>query len=142
RRPGDLWPRLPGMARFIRIVLSIFTIALPTAVLLRGPLADEWWFDVIEVVLIVGTGVATIGALVWAQRRQLSWEERVRVLFGPTSPSSAWESPRIATLLAAGDVGVRDPIQDSPGDHVRAIAELVAILPRGAAAAAGRSVSI
>ena len=80
RRPTDLWRRLPWAARAVRVVVSVFLFALPTMILLRdeieaavgegGPLE---WFGMVESALVIGTAAATIGALVWAYRRGLSW---------------------------------------------------------------------
>jgi serine/threonine-protein kinase len=134
RRPGDVWTRLPRPARMIREALSVFTIVLPTLVLIGNPferLLPERThdlvsnvFDLLEVGLVAAAGAATIAAIAWARRRELSWGERVRLLFGPTASSSDWESPGLAQLLSGGASEIREPAPDSASDHLRAIVEL------------------
>jgi serine/threonine-protein kinase len=134
RRPGDVWARLPRPARLIREVLSVFTIVLPVLVLIGNPLERllpehthdvvSNVFDILEVGLVAAAGAATIAAIAWARRRQLSWGERVRLLFGPTAASPDWETPGLARLLSGGLSSIREPAADSAGDHLRAIVEL------------------
>jgi serine/threonine-protein kinase len=143
RRPTDLWRRLPWPGRAVRSVLSIFLFALPLMILFReqleaavgegGPLE---WFGMVESALVVGAAAATIGALVWAYRRGLSWSETVRVLFGATAPSPGWTSPAILRLLAPATGASRPPNRDTPAEYRRAILDLVPLL-RAAAADVG-----
>lgn len=156
RRPGDVWMRLPRPARLIREALSVFTILLPALVLIGNPferLLPERThdtvsnvFDVLEVGLVAAAGAATIAAIAWARRRNLSWGERIRLLFGPTAASSDWETPRLAQLLSGNASTIREPLADSPSDHLRAITELAPRLGetgrRAAAAAARMTASI
>ena len=142
RRKRDLWHRLPWPARAIRVVMSIFCIALPSLVLLRTPLGkglgvdspvdEARWFNGLEMALIGGAAVALAGALAWARYRSLEWGDAVRVLFGATTPSPAWADAHVARLLAPADDRVRAPDIDSPADHRRAISELAALLPENA----------
>jgi hypothetical protein len=79
---------------------------------------------VLEVGLVAAAGAATIAAIAWARRRELSWGERVRLLFGPTASSSDWDSPRLAQLLSGGTSEIPEPAPDSASDHLRAIVDL------------------
>jgi hypothetical protein len=143
RRPGDLWARLPRPARLARVVLSTFFVALPAMILARpwftanGWLpavdADPGWFAAAEAALLLITAAVTIGTLRWASRQGLMMAEATRVLFGSTTPSPAWSNPRVARLLTPGSLGVRPPERDAPGDHRRAIEDLVPLLPSEAA---------
>ena len=141
RRPTDLWPRLPWIARAVRIVLSAFLVTLPTLILLRdaieqgvpttGPLEDGW-FASVETALVLGTAVTTVAGLLWAYALRLSWPETVRILFGATAPSPGWTTPAMVRFLApAGPAKSR--VRDTPTDHRRAILELVGQLPPSAA---------
>ena len=149
RRPTDLWRRLPWPGRAVRVVLSVFLLALPTMILLReelesavgagGPLE---WFGMVESALVVGTAVATIAALVWAYNRGLSWSDTVRVLFGATAPSPGWTSAAIVRVLAPATGASRPPDRDTPAEHRRAILDLVPLLPATAATVGAESVLI
>jgi serine/threonine-protein kinase len=149
RRPNDLWRRLPWPARLARVVMSVFFVALPFMILMRQRFAAELaqatgsgeplWFVAMEWTLVLGAAVVMFGAIVWAMRRPLAWGESMRVLFGATTTTPGWSEPHIARLLVPAD-GVRKPDRDSPGDHLRAIEELVSSMaePRLAVATAAR----
>jgi hypothetical protein len=147
RRPGDLWSRLPRPARLLRIGLSAFVVSLAAVVLVRTPVfavTPSTWrddiesvFDALEVGLVAIAGAMTIAGVSWARRRSLSWSETVRVLFGPTVGSNDWTSPGISALLRT-DAAVTEPLPDSPGDHVRAVSELVPQMPASCRVAAAR----
>ncbi len=152
RRPADLWPRLPWQARFVRITLSVFLLALPAIVLTRqwlvikgGALSVALRHDLVlagEGVLVIGTAAVVATALWWTHRRGLPLADGARVLFGATTPSPAWSRPHVARLLCAPDGSVRAPDRDSPTDHQRAIREVVAMLPATVGdVAAGASLS-
>ena len=138
RRPTDLWRRLPWPARAVRVVLSVFFVALPFMILLRQRFAVELarasgsgepaWFIAMETSLLLGAIAAVVGALLWGSRHALTWGESMRVLFGATTPSPGWSEPHIARLLAAVS-DVRPPERDSAADHRRAIEELIPVLP-------------
>jgi predicted Ser/Thr protein kinase len=146
RRPTDLWRRLPWTARAVRAVLSVFLFTLPTMILMRdelesavgegGPLE---WFGMVESALVVGAATATAGALIWAYRRQLSWSETVRMLFGATAPSPGWATPAMVRLLAPATGASRPPERDTPAEYRRAILDVVALLPAAAAGAGAES---
>jgi hypothetical protein len=60
--------------------------------------------------------------------------DAVRVLFGATMPSPAWRAdPRVARLVAPVR-GVRPPNYSKPADWVRAIDDLIPLIPVDAAA--------
>jgi hypothetical protein len=122
RRPHDVWSRLPWPAKTIRVVMSVFCIALPTLVLTHAR-------DRIKLSLVAVAASALIATLVWARRRSLDWSDAVRVLFGGTSPSLRWTEVAITHVLAPTHDGVRPPDAASPSDHRRAIGELAARLP-------------
>jgi hypothetical protein len=126
RRPNDVWTRLPWPARVIRVVMSVFCIALPAMVLTRSSLASQE-------MLIASTAVILAAALLWTRRRRLEWGDAVRVLFGATSSSPAWSDPAVARMLSSPG-GVRLPDPGSATDHHRAIGELARALPDEAAA--------
>ncbi|HVE77425.1 MAG TPA: serine/threonine-protein kinase [Gemmatimonadaceae bacterium] len=142
RRPGDLWARLPWQARLVRVALSLFFVVLPAMLLVRqwltaeGVLPDDAgrrYGAAAELGIVLGAAAVTAGALRWALGRGLTLREAAHVLFGATIPSPAWRTPRVARLLAPASQGVRQPDRDAPADHVRAIAELVRLLPAQAA---------
>ncbi|HEY4303077.1 MAG TPA: serine/threonine-protein kinase [Gemmatimonadaceae bacterium] len=122
RRPHDMWSRLPWPAKAIRIVMSVFCMALPTLVLAHATDRVKW-----SVVAVAASALAA--ALAWARRRALDWGDAVRVLFGATSPSIGWSALPITHVLAPAHDRVRPPDAASPADHRRAIAELAALLP-------------
>ena len=140
RRPNDLYATLPGVARRVRIVVSAFIAGLPTLILVRqwaetarsGPLTPEARraFLIAEAVLLAGTGLTVAMAIRWARGHGASWPETVRLLFGSTAPSSGWSEPGLSGLLSARAGEVRVPRHDDAPDHVRAIIELAASLPR------------
>jgi len=145
RRPSDLWPRLPAPARLVRVVLSVFLVALPALLLARQRL-DAWpsLVESLAAALVTIAGLATGGALLWAARRGLGLADAVRLLLGSTVAGDAWRAPRLAALLLSPHRAVREPESDAPDDHRRAIAELApqlaaehAALAREASAAAG-----
>ena len=138
RRPNDLYPRLPGAARRVRIAVSAFVVAVPAEILFREwlealvgvPLSPAQRRGVMagELLLVVGTVLVVMHAAWWARRRGTSWPETLRLLVGATTPSSGWSSPRLHTLLAASSFDVRAPRAGDAGDHLRAIVELAALL--------------
>ncbi len=139
RRPNDLYATLPGVARRVRIAVSVFIAGLPTLILVRQwaetamkePLAPEARraFLVAEVLLLAGTALAVGLAVRWARGHGASWPETLRLLFGSTAPSSGWSEPGLSALLSARAGEVHVPRRDDALDHVRAIVELAAALP-------------
>jgi len=138
RRPNDIWPRLPRHARLVRLALTVFFVGLPGLILAREWLAVRGlapasvasidMFVAGEVALVVGTALAVAGGFWWTSRRELTVSEGARVLFGPTSPAPIWDLPRVARLLDPRTGGVRPPDRNAPGDHLRAIQDVVALL--------------
>ncbi len=138
RRPNDLWPRLPWVARAVRVVLSAFFVTLPFMILMRQRFAAELaqatgsgepvWFVAVETMLVLGTTATIAGSIAWAFARELSWDESMRLLFGATTPSPGWTEPHIARLLAPVS-GIRAPDRDSAADHHRAMKDLLEVLP-------------
>ena len=142
RRPADLWTRLPWQARLTRGALSAFFISVPVMIVLRtwlggtgrltsGDPAQDW-FVLAEAVVVLSAAAVAAGAVGWARGRGLSTGESFRVLFGATTSSSSWHTPRIARLLAPALGRVRPPQSDDPADHERAIAEALPLLPSAA----------
>ncbi len=135
RRPDDLWTRLPWQARFVRETLSVFFVVLPALILLETRNSfDTALLDMMKYSLVAGTAVVAIAALWWARRMELPAADAVRVLFGATMPSPAWLAvPRVARLVAPVR-GVRPPDYSKPADWVRAIDDLIPLIPAEAAA--------
>lgn len=134
RRPTDLWPRLPWQARATRVALSFFFVAMPALIMGQSMLAaPSPRLIVAEYVLLLGTAATTLIGTWWSRRRGLAFGEAVRVLYGATMPTHAWGTQRMAGLLAPVR-GVRPPQHDRPADYLRAIDELVALMPQDAAA--------
>ena len=132
RRPSDVWHRLPLPARLVRATLSAFFVFIPALILTRQWLsrsgwtpADNWLaFELAQSAAILLTALVVVGAFVWAQRRDLTMGEAIRLLLGATAASPSWHSPHIARVLAPVSGTVRPPDRDGPGDHVRALEEL------------------
>jgi hypothetical protein len=106
RRPTDLWPRLPLIARVVRVSLSAVFLLVPGLIVLRqwlqrrgGDGVDWQWFLVAQATVVVLAGAVVIVALEWTRRRGLSGGETARLLFGATTESSSWRSPSLARLL-------------------------------------------
>lgn len=151
RRPSDLWRRLPWMARFVRVVLSVFFVAIPGMIVLRqwlavtGRLASgdpvEGRIIVAEALVLLAAVVIVTGAIWWARRRGLSLPEATLVLFGATTASPSWNVPSVARLLAPAAGRVRAPDRNVPADYRRAISDLLRLLPTNAAALARPAVA-
>ena len=132
RRPEDLWSRLPWQARLVRGTLSLLFVALPALILLgtrRG--FESPWLDVVEYALVAGAATVSSGALLWARQQGLTFADAVRLLFGATMPSPAWEATHVARLVAPVR-GVRPPNYSRPADFVRAMEDLIPLLPSDA----------
>ena len=141
RRPSDVWSRLPLPARLVRGTLSAFFVFIPALILSRQYLSrsgfhpgDDWLaFEIAQSAAIVLTALVVVGAFAWAQRRDLSMGEAIRLLLGATAPSPSWHSPNIARVLRPASGAVRAPERDAPADHLRALEEL-AVIPTKAGA--------
>jgi serine/threonine protein kinase len=142
RRPSDVWSRLPFPARLVRGTLSAFFIVIPALILSRQWLsrsgwvpADDWFaFELAQTAAVVLTAIVVVGAFAWAQRRDLTMGEAIRLLLGATAASPSWHSPNIARVLVPASGTVRPPDRDVPGDHVRALEELASagVIPNAA----------
>ena len=135
RRRGDLWDRLPGIARRARITITTFVFGAPLLLLLANitlpaPIGEAlaarpWWFVAAAGALVLTLLVALAAVAWWGRARELSVLEMVRLVHGPTIVSAYWAAPRMARLLAAP----RTPDDESsrprsPHDLLRAIADL------------------
>ena len=105
RRPTDLWRRLPLVARVVRIALSAVFLLVPGLIVLRrwletpGDGVDRSWFLVAEAAVVAVAALIVLFALGWTRREGLTVGEAVRLLFGATTGSSSWQSPRLMRLL-------------------------------------------
>jgi hypothetical protein len=134
RRPNDFYLRLPFPARLVRAVLSVLFALVPAMIIWRAALLEQLghvsWFAPIELACLV-IALVTVGCgALWVSRYGLSLEEGAQVLFGATTPQPWWEKPKMLALLAPPRGSrVRAPERNTPHDHRRAIAELLAIPP-------------
>jgi serine/threonine protein kinase len=137
RRPSDVWPRLPFAARLVRGTLSAFFVVVPTLILSRQWLSRSGWtpadgwlaFELAQGAAIVITAVVVVGAFAWAQRRELTIAEAIRLLLGATAASPSWLSPSIARVLKPTAGAVRPPDRDVAADHLRALEDLAGASP-------------
>jgi serine/threonine protein kinase len=139
RRPSDVWARLPWQARVVRLVLSVSFLAVPGMIVLRQwlsvtgrlPAGDPRHEQLIigELAVVVAAALVVGAALMWARRRGLSLEQAVRLLLGATTTSALWSVPAVAHLLAPAVGRVRPPDRDDPTDYLRAIKDLLPLLP-------------
>ena len=122
--------------------MSAFIVGVPALILARewleaakdAPLSagGRQIFLAAQGSLLAGTALAVILAVRWARSRSATWPEMLRLLFGSTAPSRGWDEPHLATLLSARSGDVRPPRADDALDHVRAIVDLVGVLPASA----------
>ncbi len=136
RRRGDLWDRLPRIARVARLALTGLVMGAPVLLLLAhvtlpSPIAGAlaatpWWFAATASVLVL-IPLAVLGAVLWWGRAHgLSVLEMVRLVHGPTIVSTYWTTPTMADLLRMHQVGhVQPPSRPgTPHDLLRAIYQL------------------
>ncbi len=135
RRRGDLWDRLPRIARVARLALTGLVIGAPVLLLLAhvtlpSPIAGAlaatpWWFAATASVLVL-IPLAVLGAVLWWGRAHgLSVLEMVRLVHGPTIISAFWTAPPIAGLLAAPAAQRGQPSPpETPRELLRAIGDL------------------
>lgn len=136
RRPGDVWNRLPWTARFIRVVMSAFTMALPVfafgyeqfGLISRSGDDETRWYTAVGVLLSI-TLISLAGTFVWSARLKLPLADTLLFLFGSTAPSAFWKRPEILRSLRISKSRVREPQRDIPADFVRAIEDLQRLSP-------------
>ncbi len=131
RRPGDVWARLPRIARIVRLVMTALMIAVAALVIerMRSSESDAtaWFASPIAVAVpFVAMLIVILGALWWGRMRGLSTAENFWLLFGPTAGTALWPSPQVARLLTP--VPALPPRAASrpekPHDYVREISLL------------------
>jgi len=138
RRPGDVWPRLPVVARLLRTlmagaILVVGLVFLPAAFIILSPFywedsrSSHLIFDLAAglsllgfVVLLASIPLAFVAGNWWARRHGLAGADRYRMFFGATKSSTFWKRPHIAALLKPADApsasltGPTQDVTDSP----------------------------
>lgn len=147
RRPSDLWNRLPWMAKSVRVLLIASVPALLLLILLRARMSlntgarYQISFEIAEwAVFMVGT-LSVASGIVWARGTGLSLDQSLRLLLGPTLASPGWNEPALKQLLTPESGNVREPDRDSASDYLRAIREMLSMMPPTGRDAGLRSVS-
>ena len=132
RRPSDLWDRLPWPAKGVRSLLIALVPTLLLLIVFRARFAPDISVDVAEwAVFVIGT-LGVILGVAWARRKDLTLDQSMRLLLGPTLASPLWNEPALKQLLTPESGNVRPPDRDSPSDHLRAIRELLPLLSASA----------
>lgn len=135
RRPSDLWNRLPWPAKALRMLLIGLCPALLLLIILRARLPAsvaslyELPFGIAEWGIFVVGVLGVLASFAWARKSGLSTNQSLRLLLGPTLASPEWNEPPLRRLLAPETGTVREPDRDSPADYLRAIRELLPMLP-------------
>lgn len=130
RRPGDVWSLLPWPAKFIRVVMSAFTISLPALAFghdafglsSSGNVESRWYATVGGLLLF--TAMALVGTVVWTSRLRLPFADDLLFIFGSTAPSAFWKRREIVRSLRRAGSGVREPELEVPADYLRALEDL------------------
>jgi hypothetical protein len=147
RRRGDLWDRLPRVARWTRSAITVALVGAPALLVLArltppSPLGavlarHPSWFAAAEGGLLAVL-LATLALVAWwGHRRGLSLLEMVRLVHGPTIVSASWTASPITSLLVAAPAPAGRPAPPAtPDELLRAVC--AAIPPHGAAGAPGR----
>ena len=145
RRRGDIWGRLPRIARWTRTAITLALVAAPAllfvahaplpssvaAVLARHP----WWFAAAEGGLLALLLATTAAVTWWARTRGLSLLETVRLVHGPTIVSASWTASPLSRLLLPPPGPNRHSVPPAtPDELLRAVC--AALHPPGAAAGA------
>jgi hypothetical protein len=133
RRRGDLWTRLPWIARWTRTTITVAVVVAPTLLILSiagppEPLADAlaphpWWLVAAEGALLAMLLAAFAGVVAWGRRRGLSLVDMVRLVHGPTIVSPSWSAAPIAGLLAPPHGAPRSAPPTTPQALLRAVLE-------------------
>src|SRR5687767_2497519 len=135
RRPSDLWDRLPFAARAVRILITASFPLLLALVLLRGRVTSvagisyDNWVERAEWAIVAAGFLAVAMGTAWARAKGLAPMQSFRLLLGPTLASNIWTDPALTSLLAPASKRVHEPATDSPSDYMRAIRELIPLLP-------------
>ncbi|HZK77755.1 MAG TPA: serine/threonine-protein kinase, partial [Gemmatimonadaceae bacterium] len=135
RRPSDLWDRLPWMAKAVRVLLIASVPALLLLMLSRAQIAlnaggqGQSYVDLAELAVFIIGALGVVAGIFWARREGLALDQSLRLLLGPTLASPGWNEPAMRRLLAPESGKVREPDRDSPSDHLRAIRELLPMMP-------------
>jgi serine/threonine protein kinase len=143
RRRDDLWSRLPSSVRLTRIWGSIgiglFALGLELTFLgITGSGLFKVWKHVVTPFMLsmLGTYVASLGALIasavrpylWAKRNGVSFEDSTRIHSEPTAKPQFWSKPHIAKFLSP-PLDVRDAEPQTPQQIADAVAVAVRQLP-------------
>ena len=158
RRRGDVWDRLPRIARWTRTAITVALVGAPLLILLahaRLPSAldaararNSWWFAAAETGLLTML-LTTFAAVVWwGRRRGLRVLDMVRLVHGPTIISTSWTASPVAQVLAPPRPKRAHRAQpETPQELLRAVCEvaqgpsdMVGLLGRDVAASARRLV--
>ena len=134
RRRGDLWRRLPWIARWTRTAITAAVVVAPALLALSiagppAPLADllapyPWWLAAAEGALLATLLATFVGVVTWGRPRGLSLMDMVRLVHGPTIVSASWSAAPIAGLLApAGEGRATAPPPATPQALLRAVLE-------------------
>lgn len=131
RRPGDVWNQLPLPAKFIRVVMSTFTITLPVLAFgyeqfalipFSGGVETSWYVAVGALLLV--TSISLASTFAWSSRLSLPMADVLLFLFGSTAPSAFWKRAEIMRSLRVRKSRVREPEREIAADFVRAMKDL------------------
>jgi hypothetical protein len=111
----------------VRIVISISVPLLLALILVRGRAPSELasWLGVAQWALVGASIVVAAAGFAWARRARLEVDQALRLMFGPTLTSPAWETPAFTRLLAPASGKVREPESTIPSDYLRAIRDML-----------------
>lgn len=123
RRQGNVWDRLPAVARYQRSAIALLPVAVAACLYRPGELFE------------LKAGVLTASILAWSildlatratlRRKGLSARHaRAVALYAPPGRARFWSLPHIAPILAPADRELPQPRPDSPHDQLRDIVHL------------------
>jgi hypothetical protein len=130
RRSEDLWRRLPGPARAVRLVITASFPALFLLILVREGFGSSVFgnnLNIAEWAILGVASVVVVGGLIWARGKHLTVSQSLRILLGDTLDSPRWNDPAFRRVLLPLSGRVRDPDAETPSDYLRAIRELLPI---------------
>ncbi|MEO7997160.1 MAG: serine/threonine-protein kinase [Gemmatimonadaceae bacterium] len=131
RRPGDVWSLLPWPAKFIRVVMSAFTISLPVLAFgheafglmqSSGDFETRWYVTLGS--LLIFTSLALASTVVWTSKLKLPFADDLLFIFGSTAPSAFWKRREIMRSLRQAGSSVREPEAEIPADYLRAMEDV------------------